>query len=136
MHVPFVFGLLLAIPTTQFSLDRKRRSRKGNQKKLEEPERCFHLIVKFYASDCCIWKVQIDHYRKETEENAYAKFWSDKQRVLWYVMVFSVVVNWRPANVNLSHVTKLSSNFSSTVYYISQKQLHVRFIHKNYFDSF
>ena len=24
----------------------------------------------------------------ETEDNAYAKFWGDKQRALWYVMVF------------------------------------------------
>ena len=31
---------------------------------------------------------------RETELNAYAKFWSDQQRVLWYVMAFSVVVNW------------------------------------------
>ena len=30
---------------------------------------------------------------RETENNAYAKFWSDQQRVLWYVMVFSGVVN-------------------------------------------
>ena len=30
---------------------------------------------------------------RETEINAYAKFWSDQQRVLWYVMVFSVLVN-------------------------------------------
>ena len=30
---------------------------------------------------------------RETEINAYAKFWSDQQRVLWYVMVFSVVVD-------------------------------------------
>ena len=29
----------------------------------------------------------------ETENNAYAKFWGDKQRELWYVMVFSGVVN-------------------------------------------
>ena len=29
----------------------------------------------------------------ETENNVYAKFWSDKQRVLWYVMVFSGVAN-------------------------------------------
>ena len=28
---------------------------------------------------------------KETENNAYAKFWDDKQRALWYVMVFSGV---------------------------------------------
>ena len=31
---------------------------------------------------------------RETENNAYAKFWGDKQRALWYVMVFSVVVNF------------------------------------------
>ena len=34
----------------------------------------------------------------ETENNAYKMFWNDQQRVLWYVMVFSVVVNcffWR-----------------------------------------
>ena len=30
---------------------------------------------------------------RETENNAYAKVWSDQQRVLWYVMIFSVVVN-------------------------------------------
>ena len=30
---------------------------------------------------------------RETENNAYAKFWDDKQRPLWYVMVFSGVVN-------------------------------------------
>ena len=32
---------------------------------------------------------------RETENNAYAKFWGDKQRALWYVMVFSGVVNCR-----------------------------------------
>ena len=30
---------------------------------------------------------------RETEDNAYAKFWGDKQRAFCYVMVFSVVVN-------------------------------------------
>ena len=30
---------------------------------------------------------------RETENNAYAKFRGDKQRALWYVMVFSGVVN-------------------------------------------
>ena len=25
---------------------------------------------------------------RETEDNAYAKFWGDKRRALWYVMVF------------------------------------------------
>ena len=28
-----------------------------------------------------------------TENNAYAKFWGDKQRALWSVMVFSGEVN-------------------------------------------
>ena len=30
---------------------------------------------------------------RENENNANAKFWNDKQRALWYVMVFSGVVN-------------------------------------------
>ena len=30
---------------------------------------------------------------RETENNAYAKFWGDKQRASWDVMVFSGVVN-------------------------------------------
>ena len=30
---------------------------------------------------------------RETENNAYAKFLGDKQRALWFVMVFSGVVN-------------------------------------------
>ena len=30
---------------------------------------------------------------RETENNAYAKFWGDKKRPLWYVLVFSGVVN-------------------------------------------
>ena len=30
---------------------------------------------------------------REAEDNAYVKVWGDKQRALWYVMVFSGVVN-------------------------------------------
>ena len=30
---------------------------------------------------------------RETENNAYAKFWGDKQRALWYFMVFSGEAN-------------------------------------------
>ena len=30
---------------------------------------------------------------RETENNAQANFWGDQQRALWYVMVFSGVVN-------------------------------------------
>ena len=31
---------------------------------------------------------------RETENNAYAKFWRDQRTVLWYVIVFSGVVNY------------------------------------------
>ena len=31
---------------------------------------------------------------RETDNNAYAKFWGDKERALWHVMVLSGVVNW------------------------------------------
>ena len=42
---------------------------------------------------------------RETENNAYAKFWGDKERALWYVMVFSGVVNSRaPFSFPLSKV--------------------------------
>ena len=30
---------------------------------------------------------------RETENNAHVKFWGDKKRALWYVMVLSVMVN-------------------------------------------
>ena len=33
---------------------------------------------------------------RETGNNAYSNFWGDKQRALWYVMVFSGVVNCCP----------------------------------------
>ena len=39
---------------------------------------------------------------RENENNAYAKFWGDKQRALWYVMVFSGVVNSLRARTPLS----------------------------------
>ena len=32
---------------------------------------------------------------RETENNAYAKSWGDKQRALWYIMIFSGVVKLR-----------------------------------------
>ena len=33
---------------------------------------------------------------RETENSAYARFWGDKQRALWYVLTFSGVVNFAP----------------------------------------
>ena len=37
----------------------------------------------------------------ETEDNAYVNFWGDKQRALWYAMVFSGVVNCKCFSVLL-----------------------------------
>ena len=48
---------------------------------------------------------------RETENNAYAKFWGDKQRTLWYVMVFSGVVN---NATSVSEVKMLSVSVSHT----------------------
>ena len=49
---------------------------------------------------------------RETENNAYAKFWGDKLRALWYVMVFSGVVNysWTASNWDNRRAGKLKIN--------------------------
>ena len=40
---------------------------------------------------------------RETENNAYAKFWGDNQKALWYVMVFSGVANYLWVVTKLEH---------------------------------
>ena len=42
---------------------------------------------------CLQFLLGVKMARRETENNAYAKFCGDKQKTLWYVMVFSGVVN-------------------------------------------
>ena len=37
---------------------------------------------------------------REAENNAYVKFWGDKQRALWYVRVFSEVVNYQSYRIH------------------------------------
>ena len=52
------------------------------------PKFCISIVFSFS------WGVKVAP--RETESNnAYAKFWGDKQRSLWYVIVFSGVVNWQ-----------------------------------------
>ena len=54
---------------------------------------------------------------RDTENNAYTKFWGDKQRALWYVMVFlkwsiedlDHVVNWSKMNKMVISQTKKNS---------------------------
>ena len=38
---------------------------------------------------------------RETENNAYAKFWGDKQRALWHVMVF---LEWSIGNEQIKQI--------------------------------
>ena len=52
---------------------------------------------------------------RETENNAYAKFWSDKQRALWYVIV---ILEWSIVRFDPSVVTvKQSSVVRQNLFY-------------------
>ena len=42
---------------------------------------------------CLQFLLRVKMAPRESEDNAYAKLYGDKQRALWYIMVFSVVVN-------------------------------------------
>ena len=48
---------------------------------------------------CLQFHLGIKMAPRETENNAYEKFWGDKQTALWYVMTFSGVVNLEPRSV-------------------------------------
>ena len=43
---------------------------------------------KILRKHCLQFLLGVKMAPRETENNAYAKFWGDKQRALWYVMVF------------------------------------------------
>ena len=48
---------------------------------------------------------------RETENNAYAKFGGDEQRTLWYVIVFSGVVNCK--ELSLAGRDNSTTNFNA-----------------------
>ena len=48
----------------------------------------FVCHTKILHKHCFQFLLGVKMARRETENNAYAKFWGDKQRALWYVMVF------------------------------------------------
>ena len=50
---------------------------------------CHPKILHKYFFQCLLGPFQLP---RQTEDNAYAKFRGDKQRALWYVMVFSGAV--------------------------------------------
>ena len=45
------------------------------------------------GKDCLQFLLGVKMAPRETGNNAYSNFWGDKQRALWYVVVFSGVVN-------------------------------------------
>ena len=54
----------------------------------------FICYPKILHKHCLQFLLGVKMAQRETENNAYAKFWGDKQRALLYVMVFSGVVNF------------------------------------------
>ena len=54
----------------------------------------FVCHLKILHKHCLPFLLGVKMAPTETENNAYAKFWGDKHRALWYVMVFYVVVNY------------------------------------------
>ena len=48
----------------------------------------FDCRPKVLHKHCLQFLLGVKMAPRETEDNAYAKFWGDKQRTLWYVMVF------------------------------------------------
>ena len=52
------------------------------------------LPQNFAYAICLQFLLEVKMAPRETENNAYAKFWGDKQRALWYVVVFSGMVNF------------------------------------------
>ena len=48
----------------------------------------FNCRPKVLHKHCLQFLLGVKMAPRETENNAYAKFWGDKQRTLWYVMVF------------------------------------------------
>ena len=66
---------------------------------------------------------------RETENNAYAKFWGDKQRAWWYVMVFlewSIIVEIPQRDKKAIGLDWQNNNFAraSRFLYISLQWLH------------
>ena len=68
-------------------------------------------------------------FPRETEDNAYAKFWGNKQRALWYAVVYTRVVNWynkyaraiSEKSLEQKSITKSRSKFSREIVLEFQK---------------
>ena len=60
----------------------------------------FDCRPKVLHKHCLQFLLGVKMAPRETENNAYAKFWGDKQRALWYVMVF---LEWSMVIPTLHH---------------------------------
>ena len=56
----------------------------------------FVCYPKILHKHCFQFLLGVKMASRKTENNAYANFWGDKQKALWYVVVFSGVVNFDP----------------------------------------
>ena len=54
----------------------------------------FDCHPKILHKHCFQFLMGVKMAPRETENNAYAILWGDKQKALWYAMAFSGVVNW------------------------------------------
>ena len=50
---------------------------------------------KILHKHCLQFLLGVKMVPRESEDNAYANFWGDRQRALLYAMIFSVVVNFK-----------------------------------------
>ena len=53
----------------------------------------FVCYPQIFHKHCLQFLLGVKMAPRDTENNTYAKFSGDKQRALWYVMVFSGVIN-------------------------------------------
>ena len=63
----------------------------------------FDCRPKVLHKHCLQFLLGVKMAPRETENNAYSNFWGDNQRALWYVMVFSGVVNGDSLVINVHH---------------------------------
>ena len=73
----------------------------------------FDCRPKVLHKHCLQFLLGVKMAPRETENNAYAKFWGDKQRTLWYVMVFlewSILGDFYTLDLMVSLAMKLTMN--------------------------
>ena len=73
---------------------------------------------KILHKHCLQFLVGVKMAPRETENNGYAKFWGDKQRALWNVVVFSGVVNFTFNGGRKQATAKFSFSFWTWIWFL------------------